>query len=214
MLQIVGVVGDENTAALDEAIRPAVYFPDLQGRDEYLSLVVRTAREPGSLAAALRAQVRALDPQVSIYGLRTMEEVIAESPAAFLRRYPAFLMGAFAAIALLMATIGTYGMVAYAVAQRRHEIGIRIALGAQRRDIFGLVIGQGMLLVAGGVAVGLAGAALATRALGKLLFGVAAFDPVTYAAAAAVLMGTALAAAYFPALRATRVAPGTTLGSE
>jgi ABC-type antimicrobial peptide transport system permease subunit len=100
------------------------------------------------------------------------------------------------------------------VAQRRHEIGIRIALGAQRRDIFGLVIGQGMMLVAGGVALGLAGAALATRALSKLLFGVAAFDPVTYAAAAAVLMGAALAAAYFPALRATRVAPGTTLGSE
>ena len=113
-----------------------------------------------------------------------------------------------------MATIGTYGMVAYAVAQRRHEIGIRIALGAQRRDIFTLVIGQGMVLVMIGVGLGLAGAAVITRVLGRLLFGVKPLDPATFLTVAAVLLSAALLASYLPALRATKVQPGVVLGSE
>ena len=213
-LEVAGVVGDENTVTLDSPVRPAVYFPLLQGPDHYENLVIRTAGNPSAVMGTLRAQVRALDPQVSIYGVQTMDELIADSPAAFQRRYPAFLIGMFAGIALLMATIGTYGMVAYAVAQRRQEIGIRIALGAQRADIFRLVVGQGMALAVIGVAVGLAGAALVTRALSRLLFGVTPSDPATFLVVSGILLGAAFAASCIPALRASRVQPASVLSNE
>ena len=213
-LEVAGVVGDENTVTLDSPIRPAVYFALAQGADHFEYLVLRTAGNPAAVAGALRAQVRVLDPQVSIYDVQSMDAMIADSPAAFQRRYPAFLIGIFAAIALVMAAIGTYGMVAYAVAQRRQEIGIRIALGAQRGDIFRLVVGQGMGLAAVGVVIGLAGAALVTRALSSLLFDVTPTDPVTFVTVAAVLLGAAFVASGIPAIRATRVAPASVLGNE
>ena len=213
-LEVAGVVGDENTVTLDSPVRPAVYFPLLQGPDHYENLVVRTSGNPAAITGALRTQVRALDPQVSIYDLRTMDEVIADSPAAFERRYPAFLIGMFAAVALMMATIGTYGIVAYAVAQRRQEIGIRIALGAQRGDIFRLVVGQGMALAVIGVAIGIAGAALVTRALSGLLFGVTPSDPATFLLVSGILLGAAFVASCIPALRASRVQPATVLGND
>jgi predicted permease len=213
-LEVAGVVGDENTVTLDRPIRPAVYFPLLQGPDHFEYIVVRTAGNPASIASTLRARVRALDPQVSLYDVQSMDEMIADSPAAFQRRYPAFLIGIFAAIALVMAASGTYGMVAYAVAQRRQEIGIRIALGAQRSDVFRLVVGQGMALAAAGVVIGLAGAAIVTRALSKLLFDVTPTDPATFATVAAVLLGAAFVASAIPAIRAARVAPASVLGSE
>jgi ABC-type antimicrobial peptide transport system permease subunit len=140
--------------------------------------------------------------------------LIADSPAAFQRRYPAFLIGIFAAIALVMATIGAYGTVAYAVAQRRQEIGIRIALGAQRSDIFRLVVGQGMTLAAIGVLIGIGGALLVTRALSKLLFGVTPTDPSTFALVAGVLLGAAFLASGIPATRASRTEPARVLGDE
>jgi putative ABC transport system permease protein len=147
-----------------------------------------------------------------VYDVRTMEDVIANSTAAFQRRYPALLIGIFAAVALVMASIGTYGVVAFSVEQRRQEIGIRLALGAQRGDIFRLVVGQGMAMAAVGVAVGAVGAVLATRGLEKLLFGVTATDPWTFAMTAGVLLGSAFAASCVPGVRASRVAPGVSLG--
>jgi ABC-type antimicrobial peptide transport system permease subunit len=191
-----------------------VYFPLLQGPDHFVYVVARTAVNPASVMASLRARVRALDPQVSFYDVRTMDELIADSPAAFQRRYPAFLIGIFAALALVMATIGAYGTVAYAVAQRRQEIGIRIALGAQRGDIFRLVVGQGMTLAAVGVLLGLGGSLLVTRALSKLLFGVKPTDPATFALVAGVLLAAAFFASGIPAVRAGRTEPARVLGDE
>jgi putative ABC transport system permease protein len=213
-LQVVGVTADENTDSLDTAISPVVYFPDLQGGGSVVNIVVRATTAPAALGRAIREEARALDPEAAIYLMKTMDEVMADSPATFTRRYPALLMGLFAAIALLMATVGTYGLVAYTVTQRTHEIGIRIALGAGNADIFRLVVGQGITLVLIGVAIGLAGASLFSRALTKLLFGVQPFDAAVFGAVSAVLIAAAIVASYIPARRATRVAPGVALGSE
>jgi putative ABC transport system permease protein len=143
-----------------------------------------------------------------------MEQVIADAPYTVMRRYPAMLMGSFAAIALLMATIGTYGLVAYGVSRRLHEIGVRIALGARPADILRLVMGQGIALALAGIAVGLGSAAVLTRGLEKLLFGVKPLDPATFALVAAVLLAAALAASFIPARRATRVPPGVAMSGE
>jgi putative ABC transport system permease protein len=151
---------------------------------------------------------------VPVYLAKTMQQVIADAPSTVMRRYPAMLMGAFAAIALLMAAIGTYGLVAYGVSQRLHEIGVRIALGATPADILRLVMGRGIMLSLAGIAVGLVCAAVVTRGLEKLLFGVKPLDPATFAVVAAVVLGAALAASFIPARRATRVAPGVVMGSE
>ncbi len=213
-LQVVGVTADENTQSLDSAIRPVVYFPDLQGGTTVVNIVVRTAAAPMSLSRAIRAETQALDPEAAVYLMQTMEQVIADSPSTFTRRYPALLMGLFAAIALVMATVGTYGLVAYAVTQRTHEIGIRIALGASGADILRLVIGQGISLVLAGIAIGLAGAALLTRALTKLLFGVQPLDPAVFALVSAILLSAAVFASYIPARRALRVEPAIALGTE
>jgi putative ABC transport system permease protein len=210
-LEIVGVVGDENTVSLDTELRPVVYFAHDQDPDDTWGLVVRTSGTPAGAVGAIRAAVRALDPETPVYDVKTMEQVIADSPSTVMRRYPAMLMAAFAAIALVMAVIGTYGLVAYGVSQRLHEIGVRIALGATPADILRLVMRQGIVLALAGIAVGLGCAALVTRGLEKLLFGVGALDPVTFAGVALVLLGAALAASFLPARRATRVAPGVIL---
>ena len=145
--------------------------------------------------------------------MKTMEEVIADSPATT-RRYPALLMSLFAVIALVMATVGTYGLMAYSVTQRTHEIGIRMALGAGSSDILRLVVGQGIALVMAGVVVGLAGAALLSRELKGLLFGVEPVDPGVFAAVSGILVAAAILASYIPARRAIRVPPGVALGSD
>jgi putative ABC transport system permease protein len=213
-LQVVGVTADENTGSLDAAIRPVVYFPDLQGGSTVVNIVVRSASAPLALSRAIRDEVQALDPEAAVYLMQTMEQVIADSPATFTRRYPALLMTLFAAIALVMATVGTYGLVAYAVTQRTHEIGIRIALGAASSDILRLVIGQGITLVLLGIALGLAGAAILSRALTNLLFGVQPLDPAIFALVSAILLAAAILACYIPARRALRVEPGIALASE
>jgi putative ABC transport system permease protein len=213
-LRVVGVTADENTTSLDTAISPVVYFPDTQGGSSVVNIVVRAAGIPTVLSRAIREEVRALDPEAAIYLVKTMDEVIADSPATFTRRYPALLMTLFAAIALVMATVGTYGLVAYGVTRRTHEIGIRIALGAGNRDILRLIVGQGIALVLAGVAIGLAGALLFSRALAKLLFGVQPFDLPIFALVSAILLAAAILASYIPARRALRVPPAVALGSE
>src|SRR5262249_4133976 len=139
-LEIVGVVGDENTVSLDTELRPVVYFPYEQSPDNTWGMAVRTNGAAAGLADAIRQELRTLDPEVPVYRVKTMEQVIADAPSTVMRRYPAMLMGAFAVIALLMAIIGTYGLVAYGVSQRTHEIGVRIALGARPRDILRLTM--------------------------------------------------------------------------
>ena len=155
--EIVGVVGDEKVAGLDARTTPVIYFPFLQGPDSTMSLVVRTTADPEGLTAAVRGEVQALDREVPIYSVVTMERLIADSAPTFMRRYPAYLVGIFACVALLLAVVGIYGVISYAVGQRTREIAIRVALGAQSRDVLSLVLRQGMLLALAGVGVGIVG---------------------------------------------------------
>jgi putative ABC transport system permease protein len=205
--EIAGVVGDENVVSLDVKARPVVYFPYLQGPDSNMNVVVRSAASPAGLSNSVRNEVRALDAQVPVYGIQTMDQLIGDSPTTFMRRYPAFLIGSFAGIALLLAVAGTYGLVAYSVTQRVQEIGIRMALGAQRADILRLVVKQVMALIMAGVAIGVGGALPLVHVLRSLLFGVEPGDPATFVGVSALLATAALVACYVPARRATRVDP-------
>jgi putative ABC transport system permease protein len=204
---IVGVVGDVKTGRLDADAPPTIYYTHLQAAENRMSIVARTRGDPATMVDAVRREVRALDPTVPIYQVRTMEQQVARSPAVFARRLPLRLIGAFAAAALALAVVGIYGLVAYTVAQRTQELGIRIALGAQQRNILALVVLEGALLAAVGVGIGLVVTLWATRMLGSLLYGVGAADPPTYIAVAALLGGVAIAASYVPARRAARVDP-------
>ncbi|MFL6257643.1 MAG: ABC transporter permease [Pyrinomonadaceae bacterium] len=206
--EIVGVVGDEKVTSLDARTTPVVYFHVRQGPDSSAALVVRTdAADPLALAPAVRAEVRALDPEVPAFAVQTLEQMVAGSRAAFMRRYPAYLTGVFACVALLLALVGIYGVVSYAVTQRTHEIAIRVALGAQSRDVLRLVLGHGLLLALGGIAAGAVGALALTRLISGLLFGVSAADPAVYGLVALLLTAVALLACLIPARRATKVDP-------
>ena len=212
--RVVGVVGDVKMEGLDEPVAPAIYYSYTQFVDRVLGLylLVRTTSDPLALAAAVREQVWAVDKDQPVSNIETMEQVVAGSVAQ--PRFIMMLLGTFAAVALLLSAVGIYGVISYSVSQRTHEIGIRMALGAQRRDIFRLVVGQGMKLTLIGVAVGLAGSFALTRFLQSLLFGVSATDPVTFAGVAALLAAVALLACYIPARRATKVDPMVALRHE
>jgi putative ABC transport system permease protein len=208
--EIVGVVDDERVGELDQDAASVVYRPFLQTPWTRVNLAVRTVGEPGSIANAVRGEVQALDPNLALYSVATMEQLIAERPATFMRRYPALLMAVFAALASILAAVGIYGVVSYSVKQRTREIAIRLALGAQSRDVLWLVIGQGMRLAGAGVAIGLTLAlALAKLMTGfsALLYGVRATDPMTFALIALLLLVVALLACYVPARRVTKVDP-------
>jgi putative ABC transport system permease protein len=179
---------------------------------QWTNLTIRVAGDPLSLAAAVRKEVQAIDPNQPIAAVRTMEQVVAESVGA--PRYRTLLLGLFAFVALLLAAIGIYGVISYAVAQRTHEIGIRMALGAQPRAVHRLVIGQGIRLALVGVGAGLIGAVALTRLLAGLLFGVTATDPLTFAGVAVILTVIALLACWIPARRAARVDPMIALRHE
>jgi len=218
-MQIVGVVSDEKVNGLDADITPIVYFPFLQGADKQgpnttVTLMVRTASDPRGLAAAIQRESRTQESDLSIFAVSTMKQIINDAPSTFRRRYPAFLISIFAAVALVLASVGIYGLLSYSISQRTQEIGLRVALGAQRSDIFKLVVGQGLMLTLIGVAIGLTGAFILTRLMRSLLFGVSATDPATFALIAGLLSLVALAACYIPARRATKVDPMTALRYE
>jgi putative ABC transport system permease protein len=170
-----------------------------------MGLVIRTAGDPAAFATTLRREVQALDKDQPIYNVRTMDDVVANSLGT--RRVSMQLFAVFAIAALLLAALGIYGVMAYSVTQRTQEIGIRMALGAQKSDVLALVIRQGMTLSVIGVVVGLAGAFALTRLLANLLFGVAATDPLTFVAIPLLLLFVALVACYLPARRAARLDP-------
>jgi putative ABC transport system permease protein len=210
--QVIGVVGNVRGASLDAPIRPRIYYPRAQEPTGYLHLVVRHTGDPGRLAAAIRGAVRNLDRNVPILDAMTMYARLASSMAD--RRYPMFLLGGFAVLAVALSAIGLYGVLAYAVSQRVQEIGLRVALGARPSDILGLVVGQGMRVVGIGVGLGLCGALLATRALRSLLYGVTPTDPATLVAAGVGLAVVALIATALPARRATKIDPMEALRAE
>ncbi len=211
-LSIVGIAGDVRHSTLDAAPKPEVYWAYPQYPVRSLTFVLRTTIEPMSLAAAARKEIWAVDQDLPITRLQTMEGLISASIAQ--QRLYLSLMGVFAAVALLLAAVGIYGVMSYAVAQRAHEIGIRMALGAQTSDVLKLVVGQSMKLTMMGVAVGLVTAFGLTRLITNLLFGVSATDPATFVAVALLLTGVALAACYIPARRATKVDPMMALRTE
>jgi putative ABC transport system permease protein len=204
-ITIVGVVGNVRHRALDLEPQPEYYMPHAQVSGRSMILAVRSSQDPRSLANDVRREVQGLDADLPIAHARTFDEVVAESVGP--RTLSVLLLGAFAAIALLLAAVGIYGVISYLVVQRTHEIGVRLALGAQRRDVLNLVIGHALKLVAIGTATGLFLAVCSTRALGVLLYGIGAFDLATFVEVALVLGGIALLASYIPALRATRADP-------
>jgi predicted permease len=213
-LRVVGIVADERFMALDQPPAPEVYQVSEQvterGSEKYL--VLRTDGDPLALAAAVRREVRALDPYQPVAEVATMSQLVRGALAQ--RRFGTTLLVAFAAVALALAAVGLYGVVAYSVAQRRQELGIRIALGASARRILKLVVGQGLRPALAGAAVGLVGAALLTRLMSSMLFGIRPGDPLTMAVVAGVLGAVALLASLVPARRALRVHPVEALRSD
>jgi putative ABC transport system permease protein len=205
MREIVGVVGGTKTGSLTGEGGAQIYVPNAQARENFMGLVIRTAGDPAAFAVTLRHEVQALDKNQPIYNVRTMDDVVANSLGT--RRVSMQLFTVFGIAALLLAALGIYGVMAYSVAQRTHEIGIRMALGAQRGDVLGLVVRQGMTLVAIGVAAGLAGAFGLTRVMASLLFNVRPDDPMTYLAISFLLIVVAFLACYLPARRAAKLDP-------
>ena len=210
--EIVGIISDVKFFGLNLDARPSMYFAHQQNPARGLSLVVRTQGNPLTLATAIRGQVSSLDRDLAVSSIMTMEELVGTSLAE--PRFVLLLLGAFAAVALLLSAIGVYGVVSYSVTQRSHEIGVRMALGAQMSDVLKLVVGQGMSLVLGGVGVGLIAAFALSRVMESLLFGVSATDVTTFAATSLILAGVALGACFVPARRATKVDPMESLRYE
>jgi len=216
---VVGVVADVRHQGLGSEVNPRVYLPYTQAPERVkipllrsMTLVLRSAASPESIIAAVQQQVCTVDREQPVSNIRTMRQVVAASVAE--RAFTTALLGVFAAIALLLALIGIYGVMSYAVTQRTHEIGIRIALGAQRRDILRLLIRQGMVLAIAGLSAGLPASIALTQLMKGLLYGVSATDPLTVGAAAALLMAVALLAALVPARRAMKVDPMIALRNE
>jgi len=206
------VVGDVPLGSLRRETGPTMYWPLAQNGRLSVTLVARTAGDPASLAPTLRAAIREVDGNVPLSRLQPMGAILSASLAQ--DRFRTLLLGTFAGVALLLAALGLYGVLAQLVGRRTHELGVRIALGAERSNILGWVLGHGMKLTALGLLVGLVGGALVARAARGMLFGVEPLDPITFAGTAILLTLVALAAALLPAWRATRVDPVESLRSE
>ena len=212
-VEIVGVVADSRHDGLDAAFEPTLFYPFAQeSQQSSMSLVLRSTLPPATLTRMVRAAVSEMDKGVPVADAVTMYHHIAETMAD--RRYPAFVLGLFAALALVLAAVGIYGVLSYTVGQRTREIGVRVALGARPGDVLRTVVGSGLRLTLIGVALGGVAAGLAAGALGKLLYGVHPVDPVTFAIVPLVLVGVALLAMAAPARRAARVDPMVALRSE
>jgi len=220
-LTVVGVARNARQEEWTRVPDPEAYLAVMQTRDylegpqahsSYLTLVVRTGGDPAHLAPAVRDTVRSLDSRVVLADTQTMEDAVAGATAQ--PRFYLLLLGAFGAVALILAAVGIYGVISYSVSRRTHEIGVRLSLGAQRGDVVRLVVGQGMRVAGGGAAVGVIGALATSRAMSTILYGVGPADPATFAVALIVLGGVALAASCIPARRATRIDPTESLRSE
>jgi putative ABC transport system permease protein len=209
---IVGVVGDIKSDGFDAPSVPHIYVPMGQFAPVNAVVFLRSRGDVERLGEAVRQEVEKVDPNVPVHSISSMDQIIARSVAD--RRFALELLGVFAAAALLLAAIGIYGVMSYSFSQRTHEVGIRIALGAQRLDILRMALGEGLWIVAIGLASGLAGAAIVTRFFQSMLFNIAPIDPVTFVSVAAILAGVALFACYIPARRATRVDPLIALREE
>ncbi len=220
--EIVGVVGHVKHWSLDESTRPIhaeMYVPLMQVSDKFLpvvatggTVIVRTKGAPASALGAIREEVSKLDSRQVMYDAMTMEEIVTRSVRA--QRFSMILLGAFALLALLLASIGIYGVISYLVGQRVNEIGIRMALGAQRKDILGMIVGEGARLAAIGAGIGILAALALTRLMASQLYGVSVTDPITFTGVAIILVGVALFACYIPARRAMRVDPMVALRYE
>jgi putative ABC transport system permease protein len=203
--EIVGVVRNAKYRNLREEPLPFIYTPLAQEPQSGMTLIVRAAGDPSALVGVVRSEVAAINKDVPLFAVQTMNQRIGDQLAT--DRVIAVLLSVFGGCALLLAAIGIYGVVGYAVAQRTHEIGIRIALGADQRDILKLIVSQGMVLTVIGAGIGLALALAATQLLKSLLFGISATDPLTFVSVVIVLVGVALLACYLPARRAMKVDP-------
>ena len=209
-IEIIGVVGDIKITGLDEAVKPVLYYSFRQFPSTFSNLVARTSTDPNSLANSIRNEVRTLEPEAALLNVRTMDEMISQTPASFMRRFPALLIGIFAGVALLLASIGIYGVVSYSVSQQTHYIGVRMALGARPSDILRMVLKQGLFLALLGVGIGVVAALGLMRVLMKkstLLFEVSGNDLTTFSIVTLALFVVALVACYLPARRATKVDP-------
>jgi len=205
MREIIGVAGDVRNQNLNTAPRPAYYVPQTQIPFSQMVAVVKTSAEPHSMISAVTKDVAAMDADIPLFGVKTMEEYLSASVAA--PRFNTTLLSIFAGVALVLTIVGLYGVMSYSVVQRTNEIGIRLALGAQTRDVLLMIVKQGLKLILIGLAIGLAGAFAATKVIESLLFGVTRKDPLTFVAAAVLLAIVALLACYVPAWRATKVDP-------
>jgi len=210
--EVVGIVGDVKDAGLDEPNPPQIYMPLRQWPVSFMTVVMKTAVPPVSLSDAVKAQVASIDPNLPLSNVRTLDEIVAKSVSQ--QRFYVTLLGVFASVALVLAAIGIFGVLSYAVSQRTREIGIRMALGAQGRSVIRLIVWQAMLLVAAGVAAGTAAALYLSQTMTKMLFSITPTDPATFASVAGVLVAVALFASYLPARRATKVDPIVALRAE
>jgi putative ABC transport system permease protein len=210
--EIVGVVGDVRQMGLGVPADPTVYWPMPELPYSRMTILVRTSGDPLNLVSAARGELHQMDAELPMSQVSTMDQLLSDSLSR--SRFTMFLLGVFAAVALVLTAVGIYGVIAYNVAQRTHEIGIRMALGAQRRNVLGLVLGQGTRLTFVGVGVGIVASLALTRLMESLLYGVSTRDPLTFAAVSLLLTAVALLASYIPARYATKVSPTVALRYE
>jgi ABC-type antimicrobial peptide transport system permease subunit len=212
--EIVGVVDDIREGPLDTEIWPAYYFSQIQNPDSAFSIVVRTSHAPQSLIPTVAGAIDRIDSRITISGQTTMAERMNEAPTVYLRRSSTWLVGGFAAVALLLGVVGLYGVIAYSVSQRMREIGVRIALGAQRSMVYRLILKEAGVLALAGIVIGTGCAIFAASLMRKLLFGTPPWDVVTLISVAALLGASALLASFLPARRAASVDPMSALRAE
>jgi len=210
--EVIGVIPDLRLGGLDKTARPAAYAPNDQEASPVFSLLVRTMSDPGALSGAVRREILAEDSEQPVSDVRNMDQVISDS--LLLRRLSMSLLAVFAALALLLAGVGIYALIAYTVSRRTQEIGLRMALGADRNQIMRLVVGRGLIVGVVGIAIGLPASVAVTRLMRNLLFGVTTFDPVVFIGVPLALLLIAALASYVPARKAMRVEPVVALRYE